>query len=84
MRSYSPALAQATLRANIDDLSNYAEWQANSFLQAKESYLKANTVSPGESISGHILLPKKRLRPGAVATAIITLNGTSFFFKKNF
>jgi len=82
--SYSSSLAYLQTRQTAQDLADFTRWQADSFLAAKDSYLKSNTVNPGESVSGHILIPTKRIGKGAVATAIINVGGVSFPFSGTF
>lgn len=79
---YSPALARLETDRNNANLTNFVSAQANSLLAAKGAYLKANTIAPGQSVAGHILISTRRLSKKFIDTdATIILNGIEFNFQ---
>lgn len=83
--SYSSSLARIEQSNNIDNLNNYLVAQSVIANLAKNSYIKNNTVSPNQTISGHILIPLKKAKDGLIKAKVdVTVNGTKFNYKKKF
>ena len=82
---YSPSLARVEQELNNQRLTSFLNTQADLYLLARNQYFKKNTILPGQTIVGHLLIPIKRLKDGIIkAKANIILNDIEFNFSKKF
>lgn len=83
--SYNSTLASIERDRNNARLGDFVAGQAASLSAAKDAYLKANTIAPGQTVAGHILIKTRGVSKKNMAVeANIFLNNVEFNYKKRF